>query len=126
MATDPISGTVGATTLAGVSLFGVISGLDYGVVFGAFAGAVYYVATATDLTMPVRVAYFLVSYILGVLCAGLVGAKLAQWSGYSDKPLDALGAVIVAMLAIKILTFLSNQDLAELLSKFRGGPHGNK
>ena len=126
MATDPISGTVGATTLAGVSLFGVISGLDYGVVFGAFAGAVYYVATATDLTMPVRVAYFLVSYILGVLCAGLVGAKLAQWSGYSDKPLDALGAVIVAVLAIKILTFLSNQDLAGLFSKFRGGPHGNK
>lgn len=126
MATDPISGTVGATTLAGVSLFGVISGLDYGVVFGAFAGAVYYVATATDLTMPVRVAYFLVSYILGVLCAGLVGAKLAQWSGYSDKPLDALCAVIVAVLAIKILTFLSNQDLSELLSKFRGGPHGNK
>lgn len=126
MAADPISGTVGAATLTGVTVFGILSGLDYGVVFGAFAGAVYYVATAVDLTTPRRVAYFLVSYIAGVLCAGLVGSKLAVWTGYRDKPLDALGAVIISALAIKILTFLSNQDLAEVFSRFRGGANGNK
>lgn len=126
MAADPISGTVGAATLTGVTVFGMLSGLDYGVVFGAFAGAVYYVATAADLTTPRRVAYFLVSYIAGVLCAGLVGSKLAVWTGYSDKPLDALGAVIISALAIKILTFVSNQDLAGVFSRFRGGTNGNK
>jgi hypothetical protein len=126
MAADPISGTVAAGTLTGVTVFGMLSGLDYGVVFGAFAGAVYYVATAADLTTPRRVAYFLVSYIAGVLCAGLVGSKLAVWTGYSDKPLDALGAVIISALAIKILTFVSNQDLAGVFSRFRGGTNGNK
>ncbi|MFP2513994.1 phage holin family protein [Buttiauxella agrestis] len=126
MAADPITSTGAATALTGVTFFGILSGLDYGVVFGAFAGAVYYVATAADLTTPRRVAYFLVSYIAGVLCAGLVGSKLAVWTGYSDKPLDALGAVIISALAIKILTFVSNQDLAGVFSRFRGGTNGNK
>jgi hypothetical protein len=126
MAADPISSTGAATALTGVTFFGILSGLDYGVVFGAFAGAVYYVATAADLTTPRRVAYFLVSYIAGVLCAGLVGSKLAVLTGYSDKPLDALGAVIISALAIKILTFINNQDLAGVFSRFRGGTNGNK
>ena len=126
MAADPISSTGAATALTGVTFFGILSGLDYGVVFGAFAGAVYYVATAADLTTPRRVAFFLVSYIAGVLCAGLVGSKLAVLTGYSDKPLDALGAVIISALAIKILTFINNQDLAGVFSRFRGGTNGNK
>lgn len=126
MAADPISSTGAATALTGVTFFGILSGLDYGVVFGAFAGAVYYIATAADLTTPRRVAYFLVSYIAGVLCAGLVGSKLAVLTGYSDKPLDALGAVIISALAIKILTFINNQDLAGVFSRFRGGTNGNK
>lgn len=126
MAADPITSTGAATALTGVTFFGILSGLDYGVVFGAFAGAVYYVATAADLTTPRRVAYFLVSYIAGVLGAGLVGSKLAVWTGYIDKPLDALGAVIISALAIKILTFVFNQDLAGVFSRFRGGTNGNK
>ena len=124
---DPISGTgLAGGALTGASVYGLLTGTDYGVVFGAFAGAVYYVATAADLTTPRRVAYFLVSYIAGVLCAGLVGSKLAVLTGYSDKPLDALGAVIISALAIKILTFFNNQDLAGMFSRFRGGTNGNK
>jgi hypothetical protein len=126
MAADPISGTGAAAALAGVTFFGVLSGLDYDVVFGAFAGAVYYVATVADLTASRRVAYFLVSYIAGVLCAGLVGSKLAVWTGYSDKPLDALGAVLISALAIKILTFVSDQDLTGLLSRIKGRTNGNR
>lgn len=38
MAADPISNTGAATALTGVTFFGILSGLDYGVVFGAFAG----------------------------------------------------------------------------------------
>jgi hypothetical protein len=126
MAADPISSTGAATTLTSFSFFGTLSGLDYGVVFGAFAGAVYYVATAVDLTIPRRVVYFLVSYIAGVLCAGLLGSKLAFLTGYSGKPLDALVAVIISALVIKILIFFNNQDLAEVFSRFRGTTNGNK
>jgi hypothetical protein len=57
-----------------------------------------------------------------------VGSKLAQATGYSDKPLDAIGAVIVSALAVKILTFLNNQDVGSLVALItrRGGSGGTK
>jgi hypothetical protein len=61
-----------------------------------------------------------------VLCAGLLGSKLAFLTGYSGKPLDALVAVIISALVIKILIFFNNQDLAEVFSRFRGTTNGNK
>lgn len=39
---DPVSGTtIAAGGLMGASMFGLATGIDYGVVFGAFAGAVF-------------------------------------------------------------------------------------
>ena len=98
----------------GSESIGLIAGIDYGVVFGAFAGAVFYVATAVNISRFRLAAYFMTSFIVGVLGAGLIGTKLAIWTGYSERSLDALGAVLLSALIIKILTFLNNQDLTEL------------
>ena len=112
---DPVSGTtVAAGGLLGASMFGFATGIDYGVVFGAFAGAVFYVATAANITRVRLIAYFMTSFIVGVLAAGLVGSKLSQ-----------------AAMTIKVLTFFNSQDLGSLfniLSRFRGGgaSNGNK
>ncbi|MFV9175056.1 phage holin family protein [Klebsiella oxytoca] len=113
---DPVSGTSAIVTggLMAASLFGLIAGIDYGVVFGAFAGAVFYVATAVNISRFRLAAYFMTSFIVGVLGAGLIGTKLTIWTGYSERSLDALGAVLLSALIIKILTFLNNQDLTEL------------
>lgn len=54
------------------------------------------------------------SFIVGVLGSGLIGTKLAIWTGYNERPLDALGAVLISALIIKILTFLNNQELTDL------------
>lgn len=126
---DPITSSgVAGSALAGASIYGLLTGTDYGVVFGAFAGSVFYIATAADLSATRRMAYFVVSYIAGVLCAGLVGSKLSALTGYSDKPLDAIGAVIISALAVKILTFLNNQDIGSLVALItrRGGSGGTK
>ncbi len=125
---EPITSTTAAgIALAGASIYGLLTGTEFGVVFGAFAGAVFYIASASDLTVPRRLGYFVVSYIAGVVCSGLVGAKLASLTGYNDKPLDALGAVIVSALAVKVLTFLNNQDLGSLIAMVtrRGGSNGS-
>lgn len=127
---DPVSGTtVAAGGLMGASMFGLATGFDYGVVFGAFAGAVFYVATAANISRMRLTGYFLTSFIVGVLGAGLVGAKLADWTGYRERPLDALGAVLLSALIIKILTFFNSQDLNGLFSLFsraRGGGGNGK
>ncbi|WP_426723723.1 phage holin family protein [Enterobacter cloacae complex sp. 279F5] len=128
----PVSGTtVAAGGLMGASMFGLATGIDYGVVFGAFAGAVFYVATAVNISRLKLVGYFITSFIFGVIGAPLLGSYFSKWTGYSDRPLDALGAVIVAAIAIKLLTFVNSQDLGSLfgiLSRLRGGgaSNGNK
>lgn len=126
---EPLTGTgLAGGALTGASVYGLLTGTDYGVVFGAFAGSVFYIATAADLSATRRMAYFVVSYIAGVLCAGLVGSKLSALTGYSDKPLDAIGAVIISALAVKILTFLNNQDIGSLVALItrQGGSGGTK
>ncbi|GKM13366.1 hypothetical protein NUBL21995_46950 [Klebsiella pneumoniae] len=54
--------------------------------------------------------------------------KLSDLTGYNDKPLDAIGAVIISALAVKILTFLNNQDIGSLVALItrRGGSGGTK
>lgn len=113
---DPVSGTsiIVAGGLMGAGMFGLVTGIDYGVVFGAFAGAVFYVATAVNITRFRLAAYFMTSFIVGVLGSGLIGTKLAIWTGYNERPLDSLGAVLISALIIKILTFLNNQELTDL------------
>lgn len=123
---ESVSGSAAASSaLTGASLYGLLPGTYYSVVFGPFAGAVFYVATAADLTLPRRTAYFVVSYFAGVYGSGLVGLMLASITHYSDKPLDALGAVLLSALAIKTLTFFSEQDPLSLLQRWRGGNNGN-
>ncbi|MDD9214906.1 phage holin family protein [Klebsiella quasipneumoniae] len=130
MSAEPISGTaVASAGLAGASVFGLATGIDHGVVFGAFAGSVFYVATAANVTRLRLVAYFVTSFIVGVIGAGLLGSYLASWTHYSDRPLDALGAVIVSAITIKVLTFLNNQEMSGLigmLSRMRGGGSNGK
>ena len=127
---DPISGTgLAGGALTGASVYGLRPELITALYLARkIAGAVFCIATATNLSASRRLAYFIVSYIAGILCSGLVGSKLANLTGYSDKPLDAIGAVIVSALAVKILTFLNNQDIGSLVALItrRGGSGGAK
>ncbi len=116
----------GAAAVAGTGLESHPGLVNYSVLFGAFAGAVFYVASASDMRLLVRAAYFLVSMIVGVFGSGLAGAKLAQILGYSDRPLDGLGAILLSALAIKTLTFINQQNPVIWLARWRGGYHGNK
>ena len=116
-----ISGsTVAMVELMEASLFRLAASLDYGVVFGAFAGAVFYVSTAVKISRWRLVGYFFTSFTVGVLGAGLVGARLADWTGYRERPLDALGAVLLSALIVKVLTFFNRQGLSGLFSHFTG------
>jgi len=120
---DPATSTVITATLTGATLFGAVTQTDYGIVFGAFAGAVYYVATADDVPLFRRGCYFLTSFIVGVLGAGIAGDKLMAWTGYNKQTLAPLAAVIVSALAIKSLAWLNAQSPFEWLSRMWGG-HG--
>lgn len=126
MSSQLVISTLGAAASSGINVSHVLHGSDYSVIFGAFAGAVFYVASAVDLRLMQRAAYFVVSYIVGIYGAGVVGSKLSELLGYQDRPLDSLGAILLSALAIKTLTFVSKQDPWLWFRRLKGGHHGNK
>ncbi|EEM0283056.1 holin [Salmonella enterica] len=123
---EPLSGSGTAAALGGATVFGLFTGTDFGIVFGAFAGALF-VATMPQKISAWRVAaHFLVLFIVGVLGARVLSAWIASKTGYDGTSADALCAVLVA---VKILSFIHQQDIASLVSgvfsRLRGGGGGN-
>ncbi|MEJ9515056.1 putative holin, partial [Escherichia coli] len=74
-------------------------------------------------------AHFLVSFIVGVLGARVLSAWIASKTGYDGTSADALCAVLVSVVSVKILSFIHQQDIASLVSglfsRLRGGGGGN-
>ncbi|TQN81009.1 UNVERIFIED_ORG: putative phage holin [Citrobacter freundii] len=125
MATEPVSGTGTAAALGGATAYGVFTGTDFGIVFGAFAGALF-VATMPQALSAWRVAaHFVVSFIIGVLGARVLSSWIAAKTGYDGASADALCAVLVSVVSVKILSFIHQQDIASLISglfsRLRGG-----
>lgn len=126
---EPLSGSGTAAALGGATAYGLFTGTDFGIVFGAFAGALF-VATIPQAISAWRVAaHFLVSFIVGVLGARLLSDWIATKTGYDGTSADALCAVLVSVLSVKVLSFIHQQDIGSIISglfsRLRGGGSGN-
>ncbi|EGJ7888373.1 putative holin [Escherichia coli] len=119
---EPLSGSGTAAALGGATVYGLFTGTDFGIVFGAFAGALFVATMPQALSVWRVVAHFLVSFIVGVLGARVLSAWIASKTGYDGTSADALCAVLVS---VKILSFIHQQDIASLVSgvfsRLRGG-----
>ncbi|MCA7050677.1 phage holin family protein [Escherichia coli] len=79
MAAEPLSGggAVGLT-IGGASIFGILTNTDFGVVIGAFAGALFVVTQQKEVPVWRMCIHLLVAFVVGVLGAG-VAASFMQW-----------------------------------------------
>ncbi|BHI48794.1 putative holin [Escherichia coli] len=126
---EPLSGSGTAAALGGATVFGLFTGMDFGIVFGAFAGALFVATMPQSLSVWRVVAHFLVSFIVGVLGARVLSAWIVSKTVYDATSADALCAVLVSVVSVKILSFIHQQDIASLVSgvfsRLRGGGGGN-
>ncbi|EOW5618884.1 putative holin [Escherichia coli O2,50:H32] len=126
---EPLSGSGTAAALGGTTVFGLFTGTDFGIVFGAFAGALFVATMPQALSVWRVAAHFLVSFIIGVLGADVMASYLVEKLGLHSKSVDALCAVLVSVVSVKILSFIHQQDIASLVSglfsRQRGGGGGN-
>ena len=106
-------------------MLGIFTDINYAVIFGALAGSIFYVATAANVTRCRLAAYFVTSFIVGVLGAEFIGSRLASLTGYNETPLDALGSVLISALIIKTLKFLHSQEFINLLKVVTRQKDGN-
>lgn len=119
--TEPVTTGTGLTaSAAGIGALGWWAGLDPGTVVGAFAGAVFFVISATELTRTARFGYGFVSLIFGIVCARWFSELLSWLVGavvpgeHSTAPVP-LGALVAAAIAIKILMALSTKEFSNAL-----------
>ncbi|HDD0136032.1 TPA: holin, partial [Escherichia coli] len=75
-----------------------------GIVFGAFAGALFVATMPQALSVWRVAAHFLVSFIIGVLGADVMASYLVEKLGLHSKSVDALCAVLVSVVSVKILS----------------------
>ncbi|HBA7060930.1 TPA: holin, partial [Escherichia coli] len=61
-------------------------------------------------------AHFLVSFIIGVLGAEVLASWLVKHTEFDGAPVDALCAVLVSVLSVKVLSFVHGQDVISLMS----------
>ncbi len=97
---EPAAGP--AAALGGATIFGLFTGTDFGIVFGALAGALLLATMPQALSAWRVAAHFLVSFIVGVLGAHVLSAWIASKTGYDGTSADALCAVLVAVVSVKV------------------------
>ncbi|EFC4004309.1 membrane protein [Escherichia coli] len=122
---EPLSGSGTAAALGGATVYGLFTGTDFGIVFGAFAGALFVATIPQKISVWRVAAHFLVSFIVGVLGADVMASYLVEKLNLHSTSLDALCAVLVSVVSVKILSFIHQQDIASLVSglfsRLRGG-----
>ncbi|HFD6683194.1 TPA: putative holin [Providencia alcalifaciens] len=124
---EPLTGTT-ATSFAGVSIVGLFSGMDAGIVIGSFAGAVIFVLSSKDIGIPKRICFFIVSFVAGVLAAKDATGLL---SAYFERNIDnSVGAMFSSAGLVGILSAISkpeavtkfvNDVIGSAIDKWRGG-----
>lgn len=95
----------GAIAAAGAVGFGggYLLGIDVNALIGAFAGAMFFVVQAKDLSVLTRIGYFLVSWIFGYYIAGeLVGKQWVETSGL----VAGIGALLCVYVGISLLEWV--------------------
>ena len=115
---EPLSATT-VTALAGTTGFVAWwTNLDVSVVMGAFMGAVFFVISSVDLSRLVRAGYFSVSFFMGIVAAPIATEVMSGVLRTQARVPEALGALFVAAIAIKLLLFgTSPAGLRAMLSR---------
>lgn len=106
--------TVASWGILTSALVGFITSVDYSIAFGAFAGSMCFIVTASNLTRRQIFVYFLFGYAAGIFGAGFVADKIEDYFEYREKPLDALAAVIISAAAVQSYFWLKNGGISKL------------
>lgn len=122
--TEPLTGTGAATAaVTGVTLVGLVSGLDAGSVIAAFAGAVIFVLSAVDFPIWKRLLLFAASIVIGVVASGFAAELMTSLIPGKIVVDKSVGALLASAAAVRVLMLLAVKpsDQTSLLDRFRGG-----
>lgn len=111
---EPNTATAAALSTA-VGLAGLAPGIDGNALIGAFAGAALVVVTSRDVGVAMRLAYMLISLVMGYIAAPEI---INQTPIHSTGVAAFLSAALVITVTLQLIERLK---AADLLAFFRRG-----
>lgn len=123
---EPSSGAVLASAgIIGVTAASLSPGVDVNAVVGAFAGAMFFVVFAKDLTPLARLGYFIASWVAGYYVANeVIGREWARTSGL----VAFFGALLCVTVGISLLVWFGGGKMPGWLQwvadRFGGSRNG--
>lgn len=118
---EPVGTTGAATTaLTSVTVVGLLSGVDSGVLIGAFAGAVIFVMSASEFSWLKKMALFVASLLVGILAAPFAAAIITWATPVGIEAHEPVGALVASAIAVRLLMSAS-QNPTGFFDRFRRG-----
>tara|TARA_R110000751_G_scaffold78736_1_gene158858 strand:- start:494 stop:883 length:390 start_codon:yes stop_codon:yes gene_type:complete len=101
--TDVSTGVIAGTAVLGMTAASFVPGVDSHAVIGAFAGALFFMVFAKDLTALARLGYFFASWIAGYYFS--VETVGQSWFVSSGLP-AFFGSLLVVVICISLLEWV--------------------
>jgi len=101
---EPIStSSTAAIAVTGVGAVSLLPGVDAATVLGAFAGAAVFALNADELSTGKKVAFLLLSIVMGCLTAPLAASLLARLLPSDTEVSHGVGALVASAVLVKLL-----------------------
>ena len=122
---EPSTGALVGAATVGMTTVTLIPGVDVNAVVGAFAGAMFFVVFAKELTAWARLGYFIASWVLGYYVASeIIDRNWASTSGL----VAFFGALFCVAVCISLLEWVQGGKVPGWLKfftdRFGGRPNG--
>lgn len=121
---EPSTGALAVTAAVGMTTASLIPGVDMNAVVGGFAGAMFFVVFAKELTVWAKIGYFIASWVLGYYVSSeIINRNWASTSGL----VAFFGALFCVVVCISLLEWFQGGKvpgwLRFIASRF-GGRNG--
>jgi len=122
---EPSTGALAVSAVVGITTASFIPGVDVNAVVGGFAGAMFFVVFAKELTALARLGYFIASWAFGYYVASeAIARELAKAPGL----VAFFGAMLCVGIGISLLEWIGGGKLPGWLQwfadRFGGRPNG--
>ncbi|WP_455154813.1 putative holin [Cupriavidus campinensis] len=124
---EPISASsTAALAVTGIGAITLVPGVDAATVLGAFAGAAVFALNSDELTTGKKIAFLMLSIVMGWLAAPLAASLIARILPADTEVSHGVGALVASAVLVKLLLALirlaDNGD--RLVALFRGNGDG--
>jgi hypothetical protein len=117
---EPTATTIAGSGVAVAAIMSLIPGVDASQVLGAFSGSVVFVLASDDLAAWRKVAYFMLSFIGGLLAAGFASATVSFFLPAQIAVSHGVGALLASALVVKLLLWLISRDPSSAFDFLKG------